>query len=150
MKKMNFIHDKQHSTRNDLIQKLHKQSTFSPGDIGFYHGKLIGNSSNLPGPKGKELTFKMDTHYMHFYRTFSFSFLVTWGCTEFPSENMYCDSPPWLTASQFLDSNQNLKVKSELLINLLRYDKKDKRVYYSLQHCSGSDFFSRDRTRAIT
>ena len=62
---MNFIRDKQHSTRNDLIQKLHKQNTFNPGDIGFYHGKLIGNNFNFPSPKGEELTFKMDTHYMH-------------------------------------------------------------------------------------
>ena len=78
--------------RSILMRRLSDCEEIVPGDVRFYQGRLLSETLSVPE--------------------------VRWGSTAAPSSQL-TTSPPWLTATEFSDSDSSLHLKVSALQDLL-------------------------------
>eukprot|EP00980_Cylindrotheca_fusiformis_P006954 scaffold1465_cov93-Cylindrotheca_fusiformis.AAC.4 len=102
-----LFNKKTKSQREKLTKELASNDFLSPNDPHFWHGRIFSNNDSLMIPP-----------------------TVTWESPDQPrDDHINHDSGDWLTASEFTDTEEMMKIKIEKLAELLKNSKKT--VVYS-------------------
>merc|ERR1719297_107158 len=80
--------------REDILNTLSQTKFLSHRDLAFFHGRLLAPPPGAPPPPAPA---------------------VSWACEWKPRTDSECEDQPWLTASEFTDQPDTLRVKARQL-----------------------------------